>query len=205
MSSLSSINHFYDEKDEKIVTHGSLPHWSQRQKIYAITFRLGDAIPTDVIEKYMFECDQCSTDELLKGQREIMLHNKMMEYMDACHGECLLKYAATRVIIEEAFEYLSKYKCNIHAYVIMPNHVHILLDAFHGETVQSIMHTLKRYTSLKINKLWHRSGKLWQREYFDRIIRSESHYAHAITYIRNNPRYCLPGTFSLWINPNISL
>ena len=48
------------------------------------------------------------------------------------------------------------------------------------------MYSLKSFTAKQINKVMHRTGRLWQSEYFDRIIRSEEHYKHVLKYIVSN-------------------
>lgn len=49
------------------------------------------------------------------------------------------------------------------------------------------MHSLKSYTANELNKLTQKMGTVWQREYFDRFIRTESHYFNTLKYIHENP------------------
>ena len=181
------------------VTMGHLPHVSQRQKLYAVTFRLHDSLPKDVTLSYMNECTARYGEKEpdFKSKREILLHKKMMEYMDMGHGECLLKYPDVRIIIEEAFRYVHDKMALVHAYVIMPNHIHIVLETKEEVKIQEVMHNLKRYTASKINKLLLREGNVWQREYYDRVIRNQTHYENAVKYIINNPRHCKSDEYSL--------
>jgi putative DNA methylase len=53
--------------------------------------------------------------------------------------------------------------------------------------LSTIIHSWKSYTAKKANATLNRRGEFWQREYFDRLIRNEKHFADAITYIHNNP------------------
>ena len=196
--------HFYNKDEETHITTGDVPHWSQRQKIYAVTFRLKDALPQHVVQAYLKECETTiksdSTDALQK--RKIMLHKKMLEYMDAGHGECILKKRETREIIEKEFEYISHDMALVHAYVIMPNHVHAIIETLNDTTIQNVMYAIKRNTAININKATGRSGiSVWQREYFDRLIRSYAHYEHAMNYITANPLHCQEGEFTLWKRP----
>ena len=196
--------HFYNKEEEKHITNGDVPHWSQRQKLYAVTFRLKDSLPQHVVQAYLEECKMIikndSPDTLQK--REIMLHKKMMEYMDAGYGECILKnkeIREIREIIEKEFEYISHNMALVHAYVIMPNHVHAIIETLNDITIQKVMYAIKRNTAININKATGHSGtSVWQREYFDRLIRSYAHYEHAMNYILNNPRHCRQGEYTLW-------
>lgn len=58
-------------------------------------------------------------------------------------------------------------KYHVSAFVIMPNNVHMLLVG--------------------------RTGSVWKKEYFDRIIRNERHLLNCLDYIRKNPRYLREG------------
>jgi len=46
---------------------------------------------------------------------------------------------------------------------------------------------MKGYTALMINRRMGRQGSFWQREYFDRVVRDETHFRNAVEYIHNNP------------------
>ena len=73
------------------------------------------------------------------------------------------------------------------SYVVMPNHVHALFRLDDEHVLEDLIHSWKRFTARKINQENGRVGKLWQREYWDRMIRSERHFFHVISYIKNNP------------------
>lgn len=192
---------FYSKDEAKIVTVGHLPHVSERQKLYAITFRLHDSLPHEVVMTYTEESKRTFGDNVpsFKTKREAFLYKKMMEAIDAGYGECLLKDKTTRCIVEEALEYIDDNMAHVHAYVIMPNHVHAVLETLGETSIQQVMHSLKSYTALKINTCLQREGSVWQREYYDRIIRNEAHYTNAINYIHNNPRHCKDGEYTLKI------
>lgn len=197
-----SPNHpYYDKDAAKLVTAGHLPHVSEYRKLYAVTFRLHDSLPQEVVKKYMQECKMTFGEDVpsFKTKRETMLHKKMMNLMDDGYGECLLKDRTVRRIVEESFEYIDKNMAIVHAYVIMPNHIHAVFETLGETNIQQVMHCLKSYTALRINRCQHRQGRVWQQEYYDRIIRNEAHYANAINYIRNNPRHCKDGEYTLRI------
>ena len=69
----------------------------------------------------------------------------------------------------------------------MPNHVHLLCTPLQGHSLADIMHSIKSFTSNEANKILDRSGKFWQKEYFDRYIRNARQFSRAVTYIENNP------------------
>ncbi|MGB9458648.1 MAG: transposase [Bryobacteraceae bacterium] len=72
------------------------------------------------------------------------------------------------------------------AWVIMPNHVHVVMQPI--RPLSEIMRWLKAATANRANALLGRTGTaFWQREYFDRWIRSENQLAPVIAYVEDNP------------------
>jgi putative transposase len=71
--------------------------------------------------------------------------------------------------------------------VVMPNHVHAVLVQNPDYSLEKLIRSWKTFTSRNINKLLVRSGSLWQRDYFDRLVRDETHLANCVRYVRRNP------------------
>ena len=74
----------------------------------------------------------------------------------------------------------------LHAYIVMPNHVHALFELFDADDLPAILHSWKSFTASRLNKLLGRSGQIWREEYFDRLIRNAEHYENVISYYREN-------------------
>lgn len=53
--------------------------------------------------------------------------------------------------------------------------------------MSGIVHSWKSYTANKANRLLRRQGDFWHRDYFDRYIRDDRHFAAAVRYIEENP------------------
>jgi len=53
--------------------------------------------------------------------------------------------------------------------------------------LEKLVRSWKSFTSRRINSLMGREGSLWQRDYFDRLVRNEKHFANSLRYIRRNP------------------
>jgi REP element-mobilizing transposase RayT len=90
-------------------------------------------------------------------------------------------------MIAETLLRFSDDKYKLPAWVIMPNHVHLLLTPKADVPLAEIMHSLKSYTAHQANKILNRVGKFWSKEYFDRYMRDYEHYVKTIAYIENNP------------------
>lgn len=73
------------------------------------------------------------------------------------------------------------------AWVVMPNHVHTLFVLHPAWTLEKMLHSWKRHAALNINASLGRSGALWQRDYFDRLVRDRAHFGNCVRYIRRNP------------------
>ncbi len=82
----------------------------------------------------------------------------------------------------------------------MPNHVHVLFMQNPQFPLEGVLKAWKTFTARAINRITGRSGTLWQRDYFDRIVRNEEHLTRCIRYIRNNPTKArlATGTFRLY-------
>jgi len=80
----------------------------------------------------------------------------------------------------------------MHAFVVMPDHVHMLFTPLENEegspySLAKIMNGIKGASSHSVNKLLRRKGNLWEPESFDRIPRSDGDFAFRYSYIVENP------------------
>ena len=103
--------------------------------------------------------------------------------------EQLHTFASTRWpgVVEEPQLFFDGERYAMHAWVIMPNHVHALFTPARDRSLSDIMLSWKSFTSRKANELLGRSGRFWQEDYFDRYVRDEAHYGDVRAYIENNP------------------
>ncbi|MDQ3024192.1 MAG: transposase [bacterium] len=97
-----------------------------------------------------------------------------------------------RDVVAAAIKFFSDQRYRLCAYVVMDDHCHTVLQPLDGHSLQSIMYTWKSFTTSQLHRLGLRAGQLWQREYFDRIIRNEDEFWEKVTYIINNPRKRMP-------------
>jgi REP element-mobilizing transposase RayT len=80
----------------------------------------------------------------------------------------------------------------LHAAVVMPDHVHMLLTPLRDENgrpypLASILKSLKGSSARSVNRALGRSGPVWQEESFDHVLRSEESFEEKVEYIRQNP------------------
>jgi REP element-mobilizing transposase RayT len=85
-----------------------------------------------------------------------------------------------------------KKRMHLHACVVMPDHVHMLLTPLpvgEGEVTHSLsvlLHSIKSYSANQINGLLGRTGAFWLDESYDRIMRSDREFIEKWNYIREN-------------------
>ncbi|HEY2829546.1 MAG TPA: transposase [Thermoanaerobaculia bacterium] len=77
--------------------------------------------------------------------------------------------------------------CWIDSFVVMPDHVHLLVAPYETCALEHVVGRIKSASSYRINRLLERSGPLWQRDSFDHIVRHEESLAEKRDYIANNP------------------
>ncbi len=153
-----------------------LPHLDAADFTQFITFRLHDSIPQELIEKWRREIAEKS------GFRK-----RIEKLLDAGHGECWLRDEHIAKIVADALIFHNSKKYDLHSWVVMPNHAHVVLTPLSGVHLPDIMHSIKSYTAQAANKHLGRSGQFWQHESFDRYIRNWKHFTAVIRYIENNP------------------
>ena len=112
---------------------------------------------------------------------------RIEHHLDSGAGECWLSRHAIAATVEDALLYFEGQRYELEARVVMPNHVHALPTAMAGHTFAEILHSWKSYTSNAANRLLGRTEVFWYPDYFDRFIRDEKHFLHAIEYIEMNP------------------
>lgn len=84
-------------------------------------------------------------------------------------------------------EALSECDCRLHAFVLMTNHVHLLLTPRKAEVVPKLMISLGRHYVQYINKTYRRTGTLWDSRYKSSLIQAEAYLLACQRYIELNP------------------
>jgi len=80
------------------------------------------------------------------------------------------------VYLDKLKEYGKKFNVAIHAYVLMTNHVHLLITLSTKTGVSQLMQCLGRYYVRYINKTYNRSGTLWEGRYKSTLVDSENYF-----------------------------
>jgi len=157
-------------------SRGYLPHFDHQNLIQMITYRLADAIPEYVLKRLEITA---------KGDTE---RRKQIEaFLDAGHGSCSLKDSRVASLVEDALLHFDGTRYKLLEWVVMPNHVHVLVEIDAEYQLSQIVHSWKSFTAKEANRMLGAPGRYWQPDYFDRFIRNDVHYANAVAYIHQNP------------------
>ncbi len=157
-------------------SRGKLPHLDAECFTQFVTFRLFDSMPQNVLDRWRKE-----------EQDDVAFRKRIEAYLDAGYGACWLRRPAIARAVENAIKFADGTKYELHAWVIMPNHVHVLLTQMPARHLPDIMHSIKSFSAQQCNKMLGMSGQFWQRESFDRYIRTPKHFSSVISYIEENP------------------
>jgi acyl-coenzyme A synthetase/AMP-(fatty) acid ligase/REP element-mobilizing transposase RayT len=158
-----------------------LPHFDGRVTQF-ITFRLADSLPKSVLEELKLHLEHDKDTDFSHEYRE-----HIEDYLDAGAGDCMLRDPAVARIVQETILYEHGKSCDVDAWVIMPNHAHLLLSVREGYDLAGVMKRIKGISARRINRLLNHEGTVWQADYFDRYIRDDDDFTRKLAYIEDNP------------------
>jgi len=160
-------------KSMKVIHHKNLPHWQKPGAAFFVTWRLAGSLPNLKIDHLESESERfAAVDRLLDTDPRGLCWMQQPEVADV----------VTRIIVEG--EQRQRYELG--HWVVMPNHVHMILRP--NADLSSTMRQLKAISAREANTLLNRTGKsFWERDYFDRYIRTRVEEARIASCIERNP------------------
>jgi type I restriction enzyme R subunit len=174
----------------------------QADAIYFVTFRQYDSIPKEQMIRWNLELQRWHeqnppphTPQQSAAFADLG-YRRVERWLDRCSGDGLLKDDTARKLVSDCLKHRDEQDYWLGDYVIMPNHVHVLLQVTPDQELKTIMETWYGVTTHRINKALKRSGTLWQPDPFDHIIRDDEELTRTRAYIRNNGRHLKPGTWA---------
>ena len=108
-----------------------------------------------------------------------------------------------RDLIVGALRHFDRARYGLLAFVVMDDHVHVMLQPFRTFALERIVHSWKSYSAHVLQKQG-RQGRVWARHYFHRVLRTESDYEEKLAAIRTNPQRRWPGVSGypwVWYDP----
>ncbi len=170
----------------------NLPHWHREKCLQFVTFHLADSLPASArqdlsaLKATFIKANPLPWSDETSTRFNRLFPLAVNNFLDAGYGSCCLKRHDCALIMSRAIEYFDKKHYLIHRYVVMPNHVHVLVELTGSWNLSQICKSWKNYSAVNINRLIGSSGQLWHHESWDRMIRNERHYDNVVEYIEKN-------------------
>lgn len=156
---------------------GYLPHYDAPHITQIVTFMLMDSFPVERRREW---------EAFLQEPSESLRRRKLEAWLDRGHGQCWLQQPKIALLVEEALRRFDGCRYHLQAWVIMPNHIHLVVNVFETPLSQ-LVKSWKGSTAHAANLILGRHGPFWQEDYFDTMIRNAAHLAKAILYVERNP------------------
>ncbi|HEV8433420.1 MAG TPA: transposase, partial [Thermoanaerobaculia bacterium] len=100
---------------------------------------------------------------------------------------CWLRDHGIANLVDRAIRFFDGERYFLHAWTIMPNHVHAALRLCDGWSLNRVMQSWKGFSANRANKMLGRSGVFWQEESYDSLIHDQRDLDRVIAYIVANP------------------
>ncbi len=167
-------------------SRGYLPHYDGENAVQHVVFGLADATPAGAVRS-------------VANAAPLQRREAFEAMFDSGHGERTLGYPRAAEIVQRALMYFDAERYRLLAWCVMPTHVHVLVEIHASWPMASVVHSWKSFTANAVNRRLGRTGRLWGREFFDRVVRDEDHLEVVRNYIENNPVAAgLVGVQSSW-------
>lgn len=183
----------FERRGEVCIRTRHLPHWQQPGCTYFVTFRLADSLPRVKLEQWRRE-----RNAFLQATSRVGSTDRAADWVDLCErrierwldsgaGSCYLRDPECARIVESALRHFDGIRHWLGSFVVMPNHVHVLLTPMAGYSVWKTVGSWKQTSARLINERLRRKGALWQDEPFDHIVRDARNLDRFRHYILENP------------------
>lgn len=156
---------------------GYLPHFDAPHVTQMVTFQLADSFPVT---------RRAEWEPILREPDESVRRRKLEAWLDRGHGESWLRRDDVAEIAGRTLLEHNGRDCQMRAWVIMPNHIHLVVDVWDVPLVK-LVNAWKGKSSRLANVALRRHGPFWQEDYYDTIIRDAEHLAKTVRYIEQNP------------------
>jgi REP element-mobilizing transposase RayT len=156
---------------------GYLPHRDEPGLTQFVTFHLADSFPASLRSEW---------EAMLQVEDDRERRLQLEDYLDRGRGECQLRQPDIAGLVEKALLFRHDSDYELLAWVLMPNHLHVLFTV-RGVPMSRTVENWKKFTAHEAHKLLQRHGKFWADDYWDTYMRDAAHELKTRRYIENNP------------------
>jgi putative transposase len=207
----------FDPEADFRITHGTrLPHWYQPGASYFVTFRTEDSMPVEVSRLWHARRSEwlaqhgispadvswsVKLNQLSLIQRKDYHERFSKEYfenLDKGYGACVLKRQELSRKVADSLLYFNGDRYHMGDFVVMPNHVHLIVCLLGTTDIVKQCTSWKRFTAKEINQHLNLKGRFWQEDSFDHLIRSDRQFDAIRRYIGSNPTGLKQGEYFLY-------
>ncbi len=141
--------------------------------------------------------------ELQQREFHRTFSREFLASLDKGYGACVLRQPALAQMVADSLRHFDGQRYHLGDFVVMPNHVHVLVGLLGDTDVVILCTSWKHFTATKINRALGRRGRFWQEEAFDHLVRSPEEFEGLCRYIEENPRKAglRPGEFLHYHRP----
>jgi hypothetical protein len=139
-------------------SRGYLPHFEGGEIAQTINLRLADSLPRRVLERW----NQELTHDRIKNAA--VVRQRIERYLDQGYGACALGNKRVAQMVQQSLLHFDGERYWLSAWVVMPNHVHLLLTPNSSWPLSRIMKVFKSYTSHEANRILDRRGQFWMKD-----------------------------------------
>ena len=168
-----------------------VPHWTKGGAIYHISFRLADSVPVAKRQEWE-ECRKQFAEKKRTGmvltddeirQMKYLYSANVEAYLDSGYGACILRNDGAFAVVRETLLHDNGTRYRIHAFGVMPNHVHVIVEFFDSTMMAKVLQQWKSVSAHRLNRILHRKGDVWQIDSYNHIIRTAEEYAYQMNYV----------------------
>lgn len=161
---------------------GKLPHLVHENATYFVTFCLRGSTFRNNGSR---QSNAHESDEAKRGP-DFESVVQMAEPISATNPK-LLEIPKLAALVESALLFFDDTRYLLHAWCVMPDHVHVIVQPQRTTSLSSILHSWKSFTAKQANQMLEQSGEFWQSESFDHMIRNEETFERFVGYVEANP------------------
>ena len=202
---MTILGDVFDPKAELLIHDRLRPHWGQAGAIVFVTFRTRDSIPKEVLLRWDREKNEWmqvrdllrgrhwsgvlpNLEDKLRGEFNQQFNRCREEFLDTCHGRCLLRRPELAKIVADSLMHFDGVRYRRGDFIVMPNHVHFMAAFADPDGMEEQFDSWMHCTAYKIHQATGEKGHFWQQEPFDHLVRSERQYEYLRQYIADNPK-----------------
>ena len=180
---------------------GGVPHWDIPDARQHITFRLSDSLSQSQLNIFKKQVEDNPP-----SSRDYYLNRDIEEWINRGIGSCILKIPELAQCVIDSLYCFNDERYHLFHWVVMPNHIHVLIQEFPQNPLCDIVNYWKRYTNVRFNEILLNlktsnrfpngyidnilntfNGSYWILDYWDVLIRSNNHFRLESKYIAENP------------------